>query len=256
MAVAGDKNAMLERIRNVKNQVIELKNEIKEKRKEKSNEDLVNACINSRRFPDQINPLHSRRILRGHFAKVYSADWSGDNVHFVSASQDGKLIVWNGVSTHKVQSIPLTSSWVITCAFEQSVNRLVASGGMDNVCTIYRVDRGGGSSTVHVVRVRIYHKESENICKIDKGRFMQNVSQELAGHLGYLSSSEFIGEHTMLTASGDGTCHCWDIERGTPTHTFREHKADVMSVSVSPLDVNVFASGSVDSTCKVRHLMM
>lgn len=84
----------------------------------------------------------------------YSCSWSGDSVHLVSASQDGKLIVWNGVSANKVQSIPLTSSWVITCAYEQSVNRLVASGGMDNICTIYRVDKTGGSGAVRVTQVR------------------------------------------------------------------------------------------------------
>lgn len=216
---------MVRQIQNVKSQIRDLKNQIETMRTERSNEPLSNACINMKDFPE-VNPILARRVLRGHFGKVYAADWSGDSVHFVSASQDGKLIVWNGVSTHKVQSIPLTSSWVITCAYEQSINRLVASGGMDNVCTVYRVDKGGESSTVRVVK-------------------------ELAGHMGYLSSTEFIGEQSMLTSSGDATCHYWDIERGTPTQTFREHKADVMSVSVSPLDPKVFASGSVDSTCKV-----
>lgn len=32
--------------------------------------------------------------------------------------QDGKLIIWNGYSTNKVQAIPLRSSWVMTCAYE------------------------------------------------------------------------------------------------------------------------------------------
>ncbi|CAM9630398.1 unnamed protein product, partial [Ectocarpus sp. 12 AP-2014] len=31
---------------------------------------------------------------------------------------DGKLIIWNGYTTNKVQAIPLRSSWVMTCAFE------------------------------------------------------------------------------------------------------------------------------------------
>jgi guanine nucleotide-binding protein G(I)/G(S)/G(T) subunit beta-1 len=95
--------------------------------------------------------LRSRRTLQGHFGKIYATHWSGDNTHLVSASQDGKLMVWNGVTTHKVQSIPLTSSWVITCAFEQSTNRLVACGGMDNICSIYQVDQQHSSN--RVVRV-------------------------------------------------------------------------------------------------------
>jgi guanine nucleotide-binding protein G(I)/G(S)/G(T) subunit beta-1 len=85
--------------------------------------------------------LRQRRNLQGHFGKVYAVSWSGDGTHLVSASQDGKLMIWNGNTTHKVQSIPLASSWVITCAFEQSNNRLVACGGMDNICSIYNVER-------------------------------------------------------------------------------------------------------------------
>ena len=33
----------------------------------------------------------------------------GQSRELVSASQDGKLIVWNGMSTNKVQAIPLRS---------------------------------------------------------------------------------------------------------------------------------------------------
>ena len=78
-----------------------------------------------------------RRILKGHFGKVYAMHWSGDSTQLVSASQDGKLIIWNGFTTNKVQAIPLRSSWVMTCAFEPTVQRLVACGGLDNLCSIY-----------------------------------------------------------------------------------------------------------------------
>jgi len=38
-----------------------------------------------------------RRLLKGHFGKVYAMHWSGNNKELVSASQDGKLIVWDAV---------------------------------------------------------------------------------------------------------------------------------------------------------------
>jgi WD40 repeat protein len=86
-----------------------------------------------------INPLpkifpRARRILRGHFAKVYAMHWADDKRHLVSASQDGKLIVWNALTTNKVNAIPLRSSWVMTCAYSPSGN-LVACGGLDNICS-------------------------------------------------------------------------------------------------------------------------
>lgn len=46
--------------------------------------------------------MRPRRSLRGHLAKIYAMHWSADNRHLVSASQDGKLIVWDAYTTNKV----------------------------------------------------------------------------------------------------------------------------------------------------------
>ena len=43
-----------------------------------------------------------RRNLRGHLAKIYAMHWATDGQHLVSASQDGKLIVWNAYTTNKL----------------------------------------------------------------------------------------------------------------------------------------------------------
>ena len=83
--------------------------------------------------------MKNRKVLKGHFAKIYSMHWATDanvNKHLVSASQDGKLIVWNAMTTNKVQAIPLRSSWVMTCAFSPNGN-MVACGGLDNICSVY-----------------------------------------------------------------------------------------------------------------------
>ena len=103
--------------------------------------------------------------------------WGADSRNLVSASQDGKLIVWDSYSTNKVSgslilrtntrpgtckyqihlpkyqlyqpkyqientkcqvhAIPLRSSWVMTCAYAPSGN-FVACGGLDNICSIYK----------------------------------------------------------------------------------------------------------------------
>jgi guanine nucleotide-binding protein G(I)/G(S)/G(T) subunit beta-1 len=49
-----------------------------------------------------------RRLLKGHFGKVYAMHWSGNNTELVSASQDGKLIVWDA-SISKCPVIPYAS---------------------------------------------------------------------------------------------------------------------------------------------------
>ena len=94
--------------------------------------------------PDVKLAIKNRKVLKGHFAKIYAMHWAdapGEPLgqQLVSASQDGKLIVWNAMSTNKVHAIPLRSSWVMTCAFAPNA-KMVACGGLDNVCSIYRLD--------------------------------------------------------------------------------------------------------------------
>lgn len=61
------------------------------------------------------------------------AYWSTGCRHLVSASQDGKLIVWDACTTNKVHAIRLLCSWVMTCAYAPSGN-YVACGGLDFAC--------------------------------------------------------------------------------------------------------------------------
>merc|ERR1719231_501243 len=137
---------------------------------------------------------------------MHWADKSGDlGKQLVSASQDGKLIVWNAQSTNKVHAIPLRSSWVMTCAFSPVGNK-VACGGLDNICSIYNLDT------------------KEQPIK---------VSRELAAHTGYLSSCRFLNDgEQILTSSGDMTCMLWNLESGQNTQQFVDHNGDVMSISL------------------------
>lgn len=120
--------------------------------------------------------------------------------------------------------ISLKSSWVMTCAFEKSQSSMIASGGLDNVCSIHEV--GGDKPSV-----------------------------ELQGHDGYLSCCHFVDKASILTASGDSTCIFWDINRAEEVQHFTDHGGDVMSLSVHPTDRNIFVSGSCDTTAKVRTFM-
>ena len=152
--------------------------------------------------------------------------WSGEKTELVvSASQDGKLIVWNANSTHKVQAIPLRSSWVMTCAFEQVTNSMVACGGLDNMVSLFRHSAEVGGTT--------------------------RASKELSGHDGYLSCCRFVDDSSLVSSSGDSTCMVWDINQGAATNTFTDHNGDVMFVSINPQDKNLFVSGSCDHTAKL-----
>ena len=212
----------------LKQKVEDLRQKLEEAREEKSNGGFEGATVSS------ISPPQPkvRRNLKGHFGKVYAMHWGGGGSDvLVSASQDGKLIVWNGNTTNKLQAIPLRSSWVMTCAFEQTENKLVACGGLDNLCSVYKVETeaaaGGAPSG------------------------SSRALKELAHHDGYLSCCRFMGPQNILTSSGDSTCVYWDIERSEVKASFGDHGGDVMAVSVSPTDTNIFVSGSCDGQLQI-----
>ena len=61
---------------------------------------------------ERVEPLgrlvfRPRRTLRGHLAKIYAMHWAADSRNLVSASQDGKLLVWDSYTSNKTYAIPL-----------------------------------------------------------------------------------------------------------------------------------------------------
>lgn len=164
-----------------------------------------------------------RRCLKGHFGKVTAMHWSGDSRHLVSAGQDGNLLIWNAVTSNKVQAITLKSSYVMSVGYEQTKGEMVACGGLDNLCTVYKL-----SNPDHAM--------------------------EMASHDGLITCCRFLDDTKILTSSGDSTCIRWDIARGTVLDTFAEHSEHINYMSLSPTDKNVFVSASVDKTAKVWDL--
>jgi len=167
-----------------------------------------------------------KRTLKGHLAKIYATAWSHqDGVHLVSASQDGKLLVWDALTTNKTHAIHLRSNWVMACDYSPE-STWVASGGLDNICSIFSLK-----------------PEASKDGPI-------KVTRELNAHTGYLSCCKFLSEQQILTCSGDWTCILWDIQGSTKIQEFRAHEQDVISMSVT-LDKKSFVSGGCDSSARV-----
>eukprot|EP00696_Hemimastix_kukwesjijk_P013783 gnl/Hemi2/2760_TR972_c0_g1_i1.p1 gnl/Hemi2/2760_TR972_c0_g1~~gnl/Hemi2/2760_TR972_c0_g1_i1.p1 ORF type:complete len:385 (-),score=61.24 gnl/Hemi2/2760_TR972_c0_g1_i1:251-1405(-) len=180
---------------------------------------------NARPFPLQIP---AKRTLKGHFAKIYALHWAPDNQKLVSASQDGKMIVWNAHTTQKIHMIPLRSAWVMTCAYSPSGDK-VACGGLDNTCSIYSLS-------------------DPNISNVGAPPLVE------LEHQGYLSCCRFLGsDQHMVTSCGDFSCSLWDTSQNVEVKKFEGHSADVMSVAVNPETgtSGVFVSGACDCSAKV-----
>jgi len=209
-----------DRIDSIKKEIEQLKSQIKSRRDEKNDSSLKKAAESEASLSGSTKP-RIRRTLKGHLAKIYAMHWSSDQVHLVSASQDGKLLVWDALTTNKTHAIPLRSSWVMTCAYAPS-NNFVACGGLDNICSIYNLQ----SKELPI-----------------------RVCRELNAHTGYLSCCRFIDDKQIVTSSGDTTCMLWDIEGGVKVREFQGHDGDVMSLSLLPNN-NTFVTGAVDTHAK------
>jgi len=184
----------------------QLRNQIQDARKACNDATLIQITSNM----DSVGriQMRTRRTLRGHLAKIYAMHWGYDSRLLVSASQDGKLIIWDSYTTNKMHAIPLRSSWVMTCAYAPSGN-YVACGGLDNICSIYNLKTREGN-------VR--------------------VSRELPGHTGYLSCCRFLDDSQIVTSSGDTTCALWDIETAQQTTTFTGHSGAEQKLRVPSTD--------------------
>lgn len=233
LQLLGQDPRIQESIKSAKQQIKNLKFDIQKKAQGRNLEALPQVTDTSKQSNPRILDLpndrrepefRTRKRLTGHFGKIYSLHWSSDSNDIVSASQDGKLLVWNAHTTNKKVAIPLRSAWVMTCAFSPD-GRLVASGGLDNLCSIFQI--------------------GDNL-----GWEIKSASYELQQHEGYLSCCRFVNDNEILTSSGDGTIILWDIQQQHARMTFSEHGGDVQSVAVAPDDPNQFVSGAIDAQAK------
>ena len=85
--------------------------------------------------------------MTGHLDKIYDADWSSDGLSLVTCAQDGKLIVYDAVHATKTHRVDLESRWVIACAYSPATSSpaIVASGGLDNACSLYALNDAAGT---------------------------------------------------------------------------------------------------------------
>lgn len=166
-----------------------------------------------------------RAVLKCPNAKVYAVDWAPDSQHVLSASQDGHLIVWNAHTGHKVQAVTLRMCWVMACSYAPS-GALVASGGLDNVCSVYDL------------------RKRESLVDVP-------VAHELVGHTAYVSACRFRSDREMVTGSGDATCARWDVPTGRRVQQFAAHAGDVTSIALAPNTPHLFVSGSCDARAHV-----
>lgn len=198
----------------------QLRSEIRTKRADALDTNLFQWAQDQNVKPlSGVRSLNIRRTLKGHDGKVYAMRWATDARHVLSASQDGKMILWETPSTNKLAAVTMSSSWVMCCDIS-SDSVLAASGGLDNICTVYRIATG------------------EKIVELNE-------------HTGFLSGCRFFKGNKMITTSGDCRAILWDMDKVVPIREFGGHSGDVVSMDVPSTDSDIFATGSCDTSARV-----
>jgi len=213
-----------EKIEALKSDIKVLKEKLKAQR-EQSNDASLTKLSADLQLPNGQKPK-MKRTLKGHLAKIYACAWAHqDNVHLVSASQDGKLLVWDAVTTNKTHAIHLRSNWVMAVDYSPE-SGWVASGGLDNICSVFSLK-----------------PEASKDGPI-------KATRELNAHQGYLSCCKFLSEDKIITGAGDWCCILWDIPGNTKIMEFQDHFQDVISLAIGA-ENKTFVSAGCDSTARI-----
>ncbi|CAG01749.1 unnamed protein product, partial [Tetraodon nigroviridis] len=199
----------------------QLKNQIRDARKACADATLSQITAN-------IDPvgriqMRTRRTLRGHLAKIYAMHWGTDSRLLVSASQDGKLIIWDSYTTNKMTATHWQDLFgYLSCCRFLDDNQIVTSSG-DTTCALWDIETGQQTTT-------------------------------FAGHTGDVMSLSLAPDTRMFVSGAcDASAKLWDIREGMCRQTFTGHESDINAICFFP-NGNAFATGSDDATCRLFDL--
>eukprot|EP01129_Flabellula_baltica_P000221 TRINITY_DN10264_c0_g1_i1.p1 TRINITY_DN10264_c0_g1~~TRINITY_DN10264_c0_g1_i1.p1 ORF type:complete len:344 (-),score=61.20 TRINITY_DN10264_c0_g1_i1:79-1110(-) len=208
------------RIKKIRGEIDDIKKQISKIKKANHDIDGLKEYM-ATRTPKRGIPVKPRRTLKGHQGKIMAMEWANIGESIISAATDGNLLGWDPTTGNKTFIVPLSNTWVMTCAYAPDGN-IVATAGMENICSVYNLRSAPPMRPV----------------------------RQLVKHDAYISCAKFMSQTSILTSSGDGLCILWDLEDTDITTEFRGHNSDVMGLDVNP-SKDVFISGSCDETCKL-----
>ncbi|KAG7263157.1 hypothetical protein CRUP_038030, partial [Coryphaenoides rupestris] len=187
-------------------------------------ENMVAFCAFGQSQPIHIPSGTVLAAFNGHLSLVYDLCWSGDDHSLLSASSDGTVREWNVERllpvAHRVLPHP---SFVYSARYHPAAPHLVVTGGYDGPLRAWRLD-------------------------------VQDVNGELLRDLVYdLCWSG--DDHSLLSASSDGTVREWNVERLLPVaHRVLPHPSFVYSARYHPAAPHLVVTGGYDGPLRAWRL--
>ncbi|GAM52755.1 hypothetical protein EBME_1218 [bacterium endosymbiont of Mortierella elongata FMR23-6] len=180
--------------------------------------------------------------LKGHKGHVNCVTFSSDSEILASGGDDNTVRLWSVKGLSPTQGLPPTQSvgfyghtkpvWCVS--FSPTDNNLLASGGNDNTVRLWRV------------------QDKTQLYEFSHDKWVSSVSFSADGNL-------------LASGSEDGMVKLWELEdrktlqlQNTPVKkepkTTLKHGKWVTSVSFSPTDKNLLASGDNNNTVKLWNI--
>ena len=136
-------------------QISKLKEYIKQLQKDKFpiNHALQHRA-NAAKDDDELYKLSTHqfenRCSYSHFGKIWAIDFSKSSDQIVSSGSDGKLLICDTNNAKGRIAIPLRGCSTLDCSFSPN-GKCVATGGWDNLCTIYNIKDSIGWDVNHLI---------------------------------------------------------------------------------------------------------
>lgn len=207
----------------------QLTQQLKKIKQENQDATLKSMAKNCQKTIESNYKLNNYKTLKGHFDKVSSCAWYPNSKNLVSSSQDGYLVVWDATTGLKNNLVELDDPYIMGCDVSHN-GRLVATGGLDNTCIVYKLGP-----------------------EINEDGRQTGLLSILKDHKEYISDLSFLYQSStqLVTASGDKSCILWDTTKGGFVRHFYGHLGDVLSLSVNKnnsnnSNPNLFVTSSSD----------
>ena len=222
---------------------------------------------------ETLHQIRAYNQLEGHQGTVTSVKHSPNGKLLASASQDGKIRIWQ--RDGKLTQPPLTGheQGVFSVSFSSDGKFLIAAS-FDNTITFWRYNsqnnlfeerpfltvtdtdtkiiRSFALSPNNQILATGYQNGKVKLQTL-KGENLQKNQQEIQAHNAKIWSLNFSPDgKTFATASADKTVKLWNLD-GKVLKTLKSHEDEVLSVAFSP-DGKLLASGSKDNTVKLWDL--
>ena len=201
------------------------------------------------------------RSFPTHESTVYSAAFSPNGTHVVSASADGTARIWDVRDGRELELLDDHSDQVFGAFFSPDGSRLITTS-KDHTGRIWDTKSGSGGIVLRghkgplhrpsfdAVGGRVITPSADGTAIIWDAKTGRKLVT-IAGHDGPVWSATFSPDgRFVVTTSKDGTARIWQSVSGDPVARLEGHRSDVVSAAFSP-DGSVLATGSRDGSVRL-----